>query len=268
MAAKPLLRWAGSKRKLIPKLSEYWIDPQRRYIEPFAGSATLFFALEPVTAILSDINPELIAFLDEVQANPVPVYEQAIIIPRNSSSYYTMRALDTSSLSKTKRAARFYYLNRFCFNGIYRTNEKGMFNVPYSASGTGTFPSLDIFLNSVEVLKRARIFNTDFETTLLDNSGKNDFVYLDPPYAVGNRRIFRQYGPNSFGLDDLARLSELLIELDRRETQFVLSYAYCTEAIKTFKRWPQKKVFAQRNISGFANNRRRAAELIISNIQV
>ena len=264
---KPLLRWAGSKRKLIPQLSQYWTDPQRRYIEPFAGSATLFFALQPAAAVLSDINPELVAFMTEVQANAEAVYNQAIKFPKNSKSYYAIRKLAIDKLSNTKRAARFYYLNRFCFNGIYRTNEKGMFNVPYSGAGTGTFPKLEEFLASVAILKRARILNTDFETTLLQNANENDFVYLDPPYAVGNRRIFRQYGPNSFGLEDLGRLAKLLTELNRRKAQFVLSYAYCAEAIKAFAGWPQKKVFSQRNIAGFAKNRRRAAELIISNVQ-
>jgi DNA adenine methylase len=263
---KPLLRWAGSKRKLIPQLSEYWIDPQRRYIEPFAGSATVFFALQPATALLSDINPELVAFMTEVQTNAKAVYSEAIKIPPNSESYYAIRSLPSNKLSSVKRAARFYYLNRFCFNGIYRTNEKGMFNVPYSGSRTGTFPKLEEFLDSVEVLKRAKVLNSDFETTLLGNANANDFVYLDPPYAVGNRRVFRQYGPNSFGLEDLARLAKLLIELNCRGTKFVLSYAYCAEALKVFAGWPKRKVFAQRNVSGFAKHRRRAAELIISNI--
>lgn len=265
---KPLLRWAGSKRKLIPELSKYWTEPKRRYLEPFAGSATLFFALEPQAAVLSDINPELVAFMTEIQKNAEGVYAQAIRYPRNRKCYYSIRALKADKLSNTRRAARFYYLNRFCFNGIYRTNENGMFNVPYSPSGTGTFPNLKEFLESVSILKRAAVLNVDFETMLLENAGENDFVYLDPPYAVGNRRIFRQYGPNSFGLGDLGRLAEVLTELDRRRARFVLSYAYCTEAIKAFGHWPQRKVFNQRNVSGFAKNRRRAAELIISNVPV
>src|SRR5262245_49863637 len=128
MELRPLLRWAGSKRKLISQLSEYWTQPSRRYIEPFAGSASLFFALRPNTAVLSDINPDLVAFLREVQKQPKAVYAEATSYPKNRKSYYAIRALKTSGLSTTRRAARFYYLNRFCFNGIYRTNEKGIFN--------------------------------------------------------------------------------------------------------------------------------------------
>src|SRR6267143_1974645 len=112
---KPLLRWAGSKRKLIPQLSQYWIDPKRRYIEPFAGSASLFFALEPRDAVLSDVNPELVGFMTAVQVNAKAVYRQAVEFPKNKKFYCTLRALAIEGLSRVERAARFYYLNRFCF---------------------------------------------------------------------------------------------------------------------------------------------------------
>lgn len=152
----PLLRWAGSKRKLLRKLSPYWTADYERYIEPFAGSAALFFALRPPRAILNDINTELIQALSTIRDNPNQVYEELLQFRVNESTYYRLRSLNSSLLSATRRAARFFFLNRFCFNGIYRTNLAGHFNVPFAAQKTRKLPSWDQFSASAESLKSAR----------------------------------------------------------------------------------------------------------------
>lgn len=164
------------------------------------------------------------------------------------------------------RAARFIFLNRFCFNGIYRTNEKGVFNVPYAASGTGELPSWHNFKLASRALRSSVILNTDFANIINEHVQSGDFVYLDPPYAVENRRIFRQYGPQTFGLEDLGRLRDSLKLIDERGANFVLSYASSPEARVYFKEWKSKKVYTQRNVAGFAKHRRMAAELIFTNI--
>ena len=115
------------------------------------------------------------------------------------------------------------------------------------------------------MLRRATIVEGDFEKILSDVVRKGDFVYLDPPYAVGNRRVFRQYGPQSFGLADLERLQAVLEEIHARGARFVLSYAWCSEAKRMFSRWSQCRVYTQRNIAGFSQHRRKAAELTLSN---
>jgi DNA adenine methylase len=264
--AASILRWAGSKRKLLPELIPYWGHGQRRYIEPFAGSAALFFALKPKRALLSDINSELIKTLTVVRDNPTAVYKHVSRYPVGQESFYRLRALDPTVLSPVERAARFLFLNRFCFNGLYRTNENGHFNVPYSSQKTGGIPPWEQFSQAAMLLKRAVLKCGDFESVLLSAVGMGDFVYLDPPYAVGNRRIFRQYGSHTFGLQDLNRLNAVLREIQTRGAHFVLSYAYCREAKETFADWTSRRVYAQRNISGFARHRRRAAELIVTNI--
>jgi len=116
------------------------------------------------------------------------------------------------------------------------------------------------------MLAKARIVEQDFESLLLKEVQKGDFVYLDPPYAMSNRRVFRQYGPDVFGTADLDRLAKLLHTINRRGAHFVVSYGWCAEAIKAFSTWPTKKVFTQRNIAGFAASRRKSAELIVTNI--
>jgi DNA adenine methylase len=115
------------------------------------------------------------------------------------------------------------------------------------------------------MLKRATLVNDDFEQVVENHVESGDFVYLDPPYAVDNRRIFKQYGPQTFGIDDLQRVKNCLYIIEERGAKFVLSYAYCTEALRMFKEWPHRKVYCQRNISGFVKHRRRAAELIVTN---
>jgi len=266
IAPGPFLRWAGSKRKLLPELIPYWPASCRRYVEPFAGSAVLFFAIKPPKAVLSDSNGELIRALKSVRDAPEEVYEALGDLPRGKESFYRIRKLNPESLDRIERVARFIFLNRFCFNGLYRTNVKGEFNVPFARSGTGDFPIKAAFLKSASALRRAVIREGDFERILSEVVQRGDFVYLDPPYAVGNRRVFRQYGPHSFGLEDLARLQRTLTEIDARGAKFVLSYAWCTEATATFSGWTHRRVYTQRNIAGFSEHRRKAAELLVSNI--
>ncbi|HEX5735705.1 MAG TPA: Dam family site-specific DNA-(adenine-N6)-methyltransferase [Blastocatellia bacterium] len=261
---KQFLRWAGSKQKLTPKLSLYWSNNYCRYVEPFMGSACLFYAIQPTNALLTDINMELVETFTAVRDYPSDVFNAYIQIPQGKENYYKVRSSDTSTMNPIDRAARFIFLNRFCFNGLYRTNLNGEFNVPFSSSKTGNLPKYDELLLASQALKCAEIYSSDFEEVLAKTT-EGDFVYLDPPYAVANRRVFRQYAASCFGIEDLSRLEAALRTLHKRGVRFVVSYAYCSEALSTFRHWKMRKVLIQRNIAGFAKHRRRAAELIISN---
>src|SRR5260370_20078520 len=186
----PFLRWAGSKRRLLPVLQTFWTKKHKRYIEPFAGSACLFFAIKPPKAILGDLNPELIATYIEVKYRIEAVLrELKRLKPEDKEEYNRLRAIDTSTLSPPARSARFIYLNRFCFNGIYRTNLLGQFNVPYSGVRCGGFPSDETFEKCAGRLRIARFMKGDFEC-VLQQAKKGDLVYMDPPFAVRARRGF------------------------------------------------------------------------------
>lgn len=263
----PFLRWAGSKRRLLPKLAPFWGDGHSRYVEPFAGSAALFFALQPARALLSDVNEDLIEVFALVRDSPELVYDALSSLPLGRDSFYRLRARNPRELTPLDRVSRFIFLNRFCFNGLYRTNATGEFNVPYAPTGTGTIPGRQQFLNTAALLRTAEFRPGDFDKILREEVRAGDFVYLDPPYAVANRRIFRQYGPQTFGLGDLERLGDLLEEIDRRRAMFVLSYAWCNEANLLVRGWRKRRVYTQRNIAGFARHRRMAAELIVTNIR-
>jgi len=243
----------------------FWDDSYNRYVEPFAGSACLFFALKPSKACLSDINEELILTYIAVRDHPKEVFEVLSSIPLGKKSYYRLRRMNTGSLSCEEHAARFIFLNRFCFNGLYRTNLRGQFNVPYSPAKTGSLPSLATLEQASTVLSCAEIVCSDFEV-VLDETSAADFVYLDPPYAQVTARSFREYAPNSFALDDIPRLSDAIARLDERGVSFVLSYASCPEALEAFSGWPMETHRVQRNIAGFRRHRRIAEELLIYNV--
>lgn len=228
------------------------------------GSACLFFDVSPKKALLTDINDQLIKTYKTVKRDPTGLAAKLTTLEKSSASYYRLRDQDPMDLDPIDSAARFIFLNRFCFNGLYRTNQKGDFNVPYSPSRTGSLPNEAQLVNISKTLKNCTLKASDFETTV-NSSGRGDFVYLDPPFAVKNRRIFRQYGPDTFGLNDLERLATSLQSLHNRGGTFVLSYAYCREALDLFSKWKYKKLFVRRNISGFAKSRRMAAELIFTN---
>jgi DNA adenine methylase len=262
---KPFLRWAGSKRKQIAVLSSFWNMEFHRYVEPFMGSACLFFALQPPKALLADINSDLVRTFTAVQNHPRAVWNRLVKIPLGKRSYYRLRKSRTPADCPCDAAARFIFLNRFCFNGLYRTNTQGEFNVPYGSAGTGRVPTVGELVRAGTALHSAEIKCADFEETLAETKA-GDFVYLDPPYAVENRRVFRQYGPQTFGLNDMSRLASELEALNRKGVAFILSYAFCREGLEHFSRWPRRKLFVQRNIAGFADCRRTAAELLISNL--
>lgn len=266
-SVNPLLRWAGSKRRLLPRLAAYWSDSYSRYLEPFTGSGALFFYLNPSVACLNDINEQLIECYRELSRDAQELYERVTSIKSNEDTYYQVRSQDPESLSAAERAARFIYLNRHCFNGIYRTNQRGQFNVPYGADKAGAVPSLERFIECAELLQRTQLSSLDFSQFIQANVRAGDFVYLDPPYAVANRRIFRQYDKHSFGIDDVQRLSDCLDHIDSVGAHFVVSYALSAEIKGLSTAWASKRVVAQRNIAGFAEHRRKAVEVMITNIR-
>jgi DNA adenine methylase len=264
-AALPFLRWAGSKRSLVPVLKKYWMPSHKRYLEPFAGSACLFFALKPPKAILGDLNPELIATYLEIKYRLDAVAEELAGLPPSSrKQYQRLRAASPADLNPAQRAARFIYLNRFCFNGIYRTNLKGEFNVPFGGARCGPVPSADRLRNCAEHLRTARLVHGDFEK-VLKHARSGDLVYMDPPFAVRARRVFRQYDPSTFTLDDIARLRQWMNYLTAAKIDFVVSYAECDEADILKNGFTYRTVTVRRNIAGFATHRVRSNEIMISN---
>jgi DNA adenine methylase len=264
---KPFLRWAGSKRKQLSRLCAFWSDGYSRYIEPFCGSACLFFEIAPDSAILGDNNSGLIELYRVVRDNSEKLYHRLCRIKRDLPTYTRWRSMNPKLLDRDTRALRFLYLNRNCFNGIYRTNSKGDFNVPMGKE-PGAYFSLYDLKKCSSLLENAKLVAGDFHKTL-ELVQPGDFVYLDPPYAMASarRRVFREYSQRSFDTFDIPRFGESLKTIDDLGANFLVSYADCSEARKLGQQWNTVRHPVRRNIAGFAGNRRLAYELLITNTE-
>jgi len=260
----PFLRWAGSKRRLVPVLKTYWRPYHTRYLEPFAGSACLFFSLNPPRAILGDVNDDLISTYLEVKYRLDALIKHLSTLQCSKREYKKLRSLVPVKLTPCARAARFIYLNRYCFNGIYRTNLKGEFNVPYGGEKSGNVPSAELLRRCSMRLMKTRLIAGDFER-VLQHARKGDFVYMDPPFAVQARRVFNEYDPDTFRTEDIGRLRLWMEKLDRKGISFLVSYAESAEARILAAGFDCRRVLVKRNIAGFAADRSDSIEILISN---
>jgi DNA adenine methylase len=216
--------------------------------------------------VLGDTNPELIEVYRVVRDEPERLSNRLRHIARDLETYKRWRALDPSSLDRETRALRFVYLNRNCFNGIYRTNTDDRFNVPMGKR-PGTYFTKDDLLKCSELLQRATLVFGDFTDTL-KHVKAGDFVYLDPPYAVNSRRIFRQYGKKVFDTEDIPRLANSLSRIDRVGADFLVSYADCSEARALASEWNSVRLPIRRHIAGFAGARKNAYEWLVTNLPI
>jgi DNA adenine methylase len=254
----PLLRWAGSKRKLVPILLEACPKAYKRYIEPFAGSACVFVALQPRRAILSDINGELISAYETIRDSSNAVADQVNDWPVTKRFYYALRSKDPTAMQPVERAARFIYLNRRCFNGVYRLNMEGRFNVPLG-SKTGPMPTRQQVTAFASLLARTELRACDFEKTI-SRASSGDFIYADPPYYRPNVRFRGEYGWNAFRPMDEERLVESLRQASDRGAQVLLSYT--NRLADCLRGWRRRSVRVSRSVAGFAADRRRVVELL------
>ena len=186
------------------------------------------------------------------------------LAPRDKNEYLRLRKIDIGTMNPQARAARFIYLNRHCFNGIYRTNLLGQFNVPYSGVRCGAVPQDEVFRKCSHRLRDACFVNGDFEK-VLEKVQEGDFVYMDPPYAVRARRVFREYDPSTFTHQDITRLRSWMEDLNARGINFVVSYAESDEADVLKAGFRNDTVTVRRNVAGFAAHRALTNEIIITN---
>jgi DNA adenine methylase len=224
MHVKPFLKWAGGKRWFVARYSSLFPTQIRTYIEPFLGSAALFFYLRPDRAILGDKNEALIETYQALSDDWRGVWRRLKEHQErhNTNYYYEMRK--RLYHSRIGRAAKLVYLNRTCFNGLYRVNRKGQFNVPKGTKDTVIFPD-DDFGQIAALLRRAEILCADF-SQLIKRAAEGDFVYVDPPYTVQhNNNSFLKYNEPIFSWADQVRLARCLHQARDRGAQILMSNA-------------------------------------------
>lgn len=260
----PFLTWAGGKRWFVQKHAALLPKKFNRYIEPFLGGGSVFFHLQPSKAILGDTNPDLIAAYQGIKDNWEGLTRSLQYHQRNHSDdhYYDIRA--KSPAGALQRASRMIYLNRTCFNGIYRVNLNGEFNVPRGTKDSVILPN-DSFENVAKLLEKADIRLADFEE-LIDEAKAEDFVFADPPYTVRhNLNGFVKYNEKLFSWEDQERLAAALVRARDRGVIVVSTNANHPSLHKLYKNNQFSLITTSRfsSISASSSSRKQFEELII-----
>jgi DNA adenine methylase len=263
---KPFLRWAGGKSWLIKHLSNFLPkDGFSNYHEPFLGGGSVFFHLKPNKAILSDLNKELIDTYIQVKINVESVIDELSKFDNTESLYYEIRSNDY--LDKAKQAAKFIFLNQTSFNGIYRVNLKGKYNVPYGYRNVRFFDPENLRSIS-KSLSKAELYHSDFSKTI-HNIKENDLVFLDPPYTVThNYNGFIKYNKKLFDLESQIALSKYIDEIKNKKAYYILTNAAHQEIEKIFRKDNDKIIEMSRAslIGGKNAKRGKYGEFVITNI--
>lgn len=262
----PFLKWAGGKRWLAQSYVNLFPDTYNIYIEPFLGSGSVFFNLQPQDAILSDLNYELIETFKALKQNWKIVYKylQEHGGRHSKEYYYQIRKIEYRSTYK--QAAKFIYLNRTCWNGLYRVNLQRKFNVPIGTKTNVVLPT-DDFQKVSELLSNVIIVSEDFEV-IIDKAQKGDFVFADPPYTVKhNNNGFLKYNEKLFSWDDQIRLRDCLLRARKRGVHIVATNADHDSIRDLYEgNFEIKQVSRASIIAANSKYRRKCDELIIKNV--
>lgn len=263
---RPFLKWAGGKSQLLPVILGLIPRTIGTYYEPFIGGGALLFKLRPKCAVISDSNKELINCYLVVQ-NHVEGLIEALKTHEHTEEYFlALRAMDPKHLSDIERASRVIYLNKKCFNGLYRVNKQGQFNVPYGHNPNAMVCDEDNLRRCSDNLKNVAIVHSDFETIIRARARKGDFVYFDPPYyPLSKFSDFKRFTQESFYDVDQERLARLCYELTDKGVYVLLSNSNCSKSRKTFLGMLCEEVSAKRTINKIASRRESISELLFRN---
>lgn len=211
---RPLLKWAGGKYQLVSKLCSKLPPNYGKYIEPFFGGGALFFALQPANAIVADTNAELMHFYRVVASRVDDLIDAVSLLIPDSENYYALRKANPALLGEAERAARFLYLNRTCYNGLYRVNRRGEFNVPFGRYTNPLICDAAALYRASARLQRATLITGDYKDVLKQHAAPGDLIFLDPPYIpISKYSDFKRYTEAQFREQDHRDLATLAHEL-------------------------------------------------------
>jgi len=271
---QPFLKWVGGKRQLLSTIRKY--RPQRvgHYHEPFLGGGAVFLDMQPQKATINDLNGELINCYAVIRDKPEELLEHLKEHKNTSEYFYNLRGLDRDSsfhqLNEVERASRIIYLNKTCYNGLFRVNSQGQFNAPFGDYKNPKYANdvviraLSLYLNQADI----EMLSVNYEQAVL-NARKNDFVYLDPPYdPVSDTASFTGYNLNKFDKREQRELKQLCDELSQRECKVLLSNsdtAFIRDLYGDSNIYTIVAIEANRNINSVATGRGKISELLIYN---
>lgn len=274
--AEPFLRWAGGKRAFLQQFARRIPAFEGKYIEPFLGSGAVFFQVLKTQsrlcqALLADINTQLIRCFAAVQRDPATVYERLEDLQRRYSAtqnksdfYYEMRNIYNALLPRVD-AATFIFLNRTCWNGLYRVNSKGKFNVPYGAPKTEqVIPTQETLLNAAAALTQAELRATTWQNSVAQ-AEPGDFLFLDPPYYSDLEKEDTKYQRKQFGLRDHRELAETLATLSENRVSFILTNSGEPEMVDLYRSTglSVQIIWIPRAINSKTDQRKAVPELVV-----
>lgn len=271
----PFLKWVGGKRQLLPKIIEYLPKNMRelRYFEPFIGGGAVLFHLQPENAVINDFNEELINVYNVVKDNLDDLIIDLKKHKNTSEYFYQIRGLDRTdeflSLSEVQRASRIIYLNKTCFNGLYRVNNAGEFNAPFgryknpNIVNEPTLKAVNKFLNKNNI----SINNGDY-SDVLETADENSFIYLDPPYhPISENSNFTGYVQGGWDMFDQIRLREVCDILNEKGAKFLLSNSSSPFIKDQYEKYKITTVKAIRAINSNGSDRGEIDEVLIRNYE-
>ena len=266
----PVVKWVGGKRQLITEIDKYIPSHFSTYYEPFLGGGAVFFYLQPKKAVVNDINKELINLYQVIQDNVEELIEDLKKHKNEPDYFYSIRELDRDlevykKLTPVERASRIHYLNKTCYNGLFRVNSQGQFNVPF-----GRYKNPNI-VNEITLRAVSNYFNSakitfkccDFEEAV-KGARKGSFVYFDPPYdPVSDTSSFTGYDKGGFDRQEQKRLKKLCDKLDDRGIKFLLSNSETEFILDLYRDYKIEIVQAKRSINSKGNKRGEVNEVLV-----
>ncbi len=269
----PVLKWVGGKRQLLPELRRRMPKLFTRYYEPFIGGGALFFARQPTMAILNDSNWELINVYEQIRDSLDELVRELEQLQNNQETYYRVRQMDREpdfeTLPRVKRAARILYLNKTCYNGLFRVNSHGEFNSPFGYYKNPNIVNKPVLAAvSTFLANRNLVFRCGDYAESLKGIRKGAFVYFDPPYdPVSSSASFTGYTQSGFDKEEQERLAEVCKALNRKGVKFMLSNADTKRIRKLYSDFTIETVQARRNVNSDGNKRGEVSEVIVRNYE-
>jgi DNA adenine methylase len=267
METKPFVKWAGGKRQILDLIVANLPKEYNRYFEPFLGGGAVLLHLQPKDAVVSDINPQLINAYEVIRNQPAELLKKINKMKNDEDYFYKVRKQKPEKLKPVERAARFIYLNKTCFNGLYRENSKGEFNVPFAFHKNPTIAepqninNIHDYLNSNKV----KLVSADYRQILLE-AKEGDFVYIDSPYYPIKKGAFTKYAKGDFTLKDHQDLAAVYKALDERGCKVLLSNSNTKFIRDLYKDYTIIPIAARRSINSKGTGRSKdLIEVLIKN---
>lgn len=270
----PVLKWVGGKRQILDELTPLLPKNITTYCEPFVGGGAMLFYIQPKKAYVNDINEELILVYKVIKDYVEPLIESLSKYGNDAETFYEVRGWDRDkkkydALSDVERASRIIYLNKTCYNGLYRVNNAGEFNSPFGSYKNPNIVNAPVLRAVSSYFKGADVhFSSVDYSKVIEKLPKDSFVYLDPPYdPVSETSNFTGYSKGGFTQDDQIRLRKCCDSLDKRGINFMLSNSSTDFIRKQYSLYNIKTIQAKRLINSDASKRGDVEEVVITNYE-